>query len=263
MCLILLAWQMHPDWPLVVAANRDEFHARPSAAAAPWPDAPHIVAGRDLQAGGTWLGVNQNRHFAAVTNYRQANAGPGNLSRGALTRNFLLADVPAADYIRQIDDTAYAGYNLLVADRQTGLWYRSNRRPPGRPEVQALPPGVHGVSNHLLNTPWPKLSLARGTLAELVNAWKKAPDIAAKPDLGRVFDLLRDDRIVADPQLPQTGVSLAWERRLSAIFVQSADYGTRASTIFLQHRSGAGLLVERLFAADGRITGESCWPLPG
>lgn len=183
MCLILLAWQQHPDWPLVVAANRDEFHARPSTAAAPWPDAPQIIAGRDLQAGGTWLGAHRNGRFAAVTNFRQAEPRPGANSRGDLTRGFLqqTPPLPAADYLHQIDDEAYAGYNLLLADRDTGLWYRSNCRQPGAPAVEQLSPGVHGVSNHLLNTPWPKLSLARSRLADCISVW---PTVAptAPPD---------------------------------------------------------------------------------
>ncbi len=235
MCLILVAWQVRSDYPLVVAANRDEFHARPTAAAAAWVDFPDILAGRDLEAGGTWLGMTRTGRFAAVTNVREPGQPAGRRSRGYLTRDFLTGHETPLSYAAAIDGDAHAGFNLLVGDRQT-LAYRSNRAGAAR----ALPPGIYGVSNHLLDTPWPKLETARARFREA---------LAGLPTEAPFFDLLADDEIVPDHRLPATGVPLHWERRLSAIFVKSPEYGTRASTLVLRRDDGSGVLVERSFDA--------------
>lgn len=245
MCLILVAWQVHPDYPLVVAANRDEFHARPTAVAARWSDAPQVVAGRDLEAGGTWLGVTDAGRFAAVTNVREPGKPKGPRSRGQLTQEFLTGQASPGDFAAGIVDEAFSGFNLLVADART-LCYRSNR--DGAP--RALPAGIYGVSNHLLDTPWPKLTTAK---ARFAGALEHLPVEAP------FFDLLADDEIVPDDDLPATGVSLEWERRLSAVFVRSPGYGTRASTLLMRRSDGAGLLVERSFGAGG-ATGETRLP---
>ena len=237
MCLILVAWQVHPDFPLVVAANRDEYYARPTAFADYWAEAPDVLAGRDLQAGGTWLGMTRSGRFAAVTNVREPQVPPGQGSRGALTRAFLQGAQSAADYVSALDGSAYSGFNLLVGDGES-LWYCSNRGNG----PQALLPGIYGVSNHLLDTPWPKLVTARARFAEA---------LGALPDRSRIFDVLADDEIVADEALPQTGVPLEWERRLSAIFVRSDVYGTRASTVLFRSSAGDCLLEERSFGANG------------
>ncbi len=242
MCLILVAWQIHPDYPLVVAANRDEFHARPTAAAARWREVPYVVAGRDLEAGGTWLGVTETGRFAAVTNVREPGKPKGLQSRGCLTRDFLSGTMSPRDFSASITGAAFSGFNLLVADAET-LCYCSNRDGPPR----VLPAGIYGVSNHLLDTPWPKLTTAKARFAE---ALEHLP--VERP----FFDLLADDEIVPDEALPATGVSLDWERRLSAVFVRSPDYGTRASTLLLCHRDGAGVLIERGFGPDANIIGD-------
>lgn len=244
MCLILLAWQAHPDYPLVVAANRDEFHARPAAAAAAWPDAPSVLAGRDLEAGGTWLGITRSGRFAAVTNVREPGSPQGACSRGWLTRDFLVGDTDPAGFAAQIDPAAYSGFNLLVADRKT-LAYRSNRNGTGK----MLGAGIYGLSNHLLDTPWPKLEAAK-------EGFRSA--LPHLPDEKRFLDLLADKEIVPDERLPATGVSLEWERRLSAIFVRSPQYGTRASTLVFFRRDGSGALIERGFDAEGQVSGEAC-----
>lgn len=243
MCLIVVGWHVHPDYPLVVAANRDEFHARPTAAAARWADAPQVGAGRDLEAGGTWLGIAPGGRFAAVTNVREPGQPPGQYSRGALTADFLRSTVRAADYAAGIDGQAYAGFNLLLGDGQA-LWYLSNRDGPPR----ALPPGIYGLSNRSLDTPWPKLVQARTAFAE---ALRSLPDEAA------CFALLADRSTVDDADLPSTGVPLAWERLLSAIFVCSERYGTRASTLVLQETTGHSTLIERSFDASGKETQSS------
>lgn len=239
MCLIVIGWRTHPDYPLVVAANRDEFYARPTAPAARWPDAPQVMGGIDLEAGGTWLGITESGRFAAVTNVREPNMAKGRYSRGDLTRNFLLAETPASDYARQLDGSQYSGFNLLLGDGET-LFYSSNRDGKSR----ALPPGIYGLSNHVLDSPWPKLLLAR---ERFTAALQHLPAESA------FFDLLADQNIVADENLPKTGVPIEWERLLSAVFVQSENYGTRASTLVWQRADGAIKLHEQSFDQRGPL----------
>lgn len=242
MCLILVAWRVLPDYPLVVAANRDEFFARPTAIAAAWSDAPQVFAGRDLEAGGTWLGASATGRFAAVTNVREPGRAAGTHSRGHLTRDFLLGSAAAADYVAGVDGDAFSGFNLLLCDGRE-FWYCSNRG--GVP--RALAPGIYGVSNHLLDTPWPKLAASKRRFAEA---------LAHLPAENGFFELLADDEIVPDAKLPATGVPLEWERRLSAVFVHSPDYGTRASTLLLMRQDGSATLVERSFGPAAQAQGE-------
>lgn len=237
MCLILVAWHAHPDYPLVVAANRDEFYDRPTANAGRWPDAPRILGGRDLEAGGTWLAAHDDGRFAAVTNVREPGVPKGPLSRGQLTSNFLRGNTAPGDYATAIDGSQYSGFNLLLADERE-LWYRSNRDGAAR----ALPPGIYGLSNHLLDTPWPKLVSAKARFTEA---------LASLPACGDFFAILADSEIVPDHELPETGVPLEWERLLSAIFVQSENYGTRASTLLLRGKDGLLMLEERRFGRGG------------
>lgn len=242
MCLILVAWQQHPEYPLVVAANRDEFFSRPTAAAAPWPDHPDIHGGRDLEAGGTWLAYSSRGRFAAVTNVREPGKPQGERSRGDLTRDFLVGDASAEEFSRQIQGERHAGFNLLLGDGNA-LCYVSNRCAPER----TLAPGIYGVSNHLLDTPWPKLSASKQRFAAA---------LTTLPDESAFFSLLADDEIVPDDALPATGVPLPWERLLSAVFVRSPDYGTRASTLLLVAADGRASLIERSFGPAGSC-GES------
>jgi len=238
MCLIVVGWRVHPEFPLVVAANRDEFYARPTADATRWPEAPQVIGGLDLEADGTWLGITETGRFAAVTNVREPNMAKGACSRGALTRDFLLSDTPASEFARQIDGKRYSGFNLLLADGES-LFYCSNR--DGKP--RALPPGIYGLSNHLLDSPWPKLVQAR---QRFTAALQHLPEEAG------FFDLLSDQTIVADDNLPQTGVPLEWERLLSAVFVKSENYGTRASTLVWQNSDGKVKLREQSFGPNGQ-----------
>ena len=249
MCLIVLAWQVHPDYPLVVAANRDEFFARPAAPAGFWTDAPNVLAGRDLEAGGTWLGVTRRQHFSALTNYREGGRKfVGKRSRGGLVADFLAAESDPQDYLAALTErrSDYNGYSLFVGDGRR-LAYCTNRGPS--PDPRWLSPGIYGLSNHLLDTPWPKLAAAKATFAAA---------LAQLPASAPFFDLLADREIVADTQLPATGVALEWERVLSAIFVASPDYGTRASTLLTMHRSGVVTLVERSFGPAAIPLGEVC-----
>ena len=245
MCLILLAWQAHPNYPLVVAANRDEFFTRPSAPASFWAESPQVLAGRDLEAGGTWLGVSQQGCFSALTNYREGGQQrPGAPSRGALVADFLSGNDAAEPYLAGLVEKGarYNGFNLFVGDAQR-LGYYSNRGA----EPCWLTPGIYGLSNHLLDTPWPKLATAKAAFSRALD------DLPAQ---AAFFDLLADQEIVADTRLPETGVPVAWERILSAVFVSSPDYGTRASTLLTMREDGRVTLIERSFGAGAAPLGE-------
>ena len=242
MCLILLALDSHPDYSLIVAANRDEFYDRPTAPAAFWSDAPSILAGRDLQAGGTWLGIDRRGRFAAVTNYRQGQREPAApRSRGHLVRDFLTSSIDAEEYMRGVerDADSYNGFNLLAGDSRR-LCYFSNRE--GR--TRQLSPGVYGLSNHLLDTAWPKVVSGKTALEALVRN--------AEPELiEALLALLFDRTRPSDDLLPRTGVGEEWERLLSSAFIASNAYGTRSSTIVLVARNARVTFVERTFAAGG------------
>jgi len=247
MCLIVVAWQVHPDYPLVVAANRDEFFARPAAPASFWADHPDVLAGRDLQAGGSWLGVTRQHRFAALTNYREGGRQDANAaSRGALVADFLTGQGDAPSYLEALAKRGgqYNGFNLFVGDGQQ-LGYYSNRGQGWR----TLEPGIYGLSNHLIDTPWPKLAAAKTAFAAA---------LAQLPATTPFFDLLADREIVADVHLPETGVELEWERILSAVFVSSPAYGTRASTLLTMARSGQVTLTERSFGEGAQPLGEVC-----
>lgn len=220
MCLIAVAWQAHPDYPLIVLANRDEFHARPAAPARFWTEAPQVLAGRDLSAGGTWLGVTRQGRFAALTNVREPGMPPGGRSRGLIVSAYLLGEEPAEAYTTRVtaEGGDYSGFNLLASDGDS-LWWTSNRGAGPR----RLDPGVYLLSNHLLDTPWPKVELLRaGFMAQL-----------SQPDPEALLALLQDEREAADIDLPDTGVGLVMERLLSAPFIRSPQYGTRASTVVM------------------------------
>ncbi|WP_421621381.1 NRDE family protein [Alkalilimnicola ehrlichii] len=248
MCLLLVAWQQHPRWPLVVAANRDEFHSRPTRAAHWWHEPP-ILAGRDEQAGGTWMGVAAQGHWAALTNYRE----PSRPRRGLRSRGQLVLDAlqtPPASLRVDLEPAAlehdYDGFNLLFGDRER-LYYVSNRDQP----LRQVPPGYHGLSNGLLNDPWPKVRRGRERLAAcLSGTWGERADT---PPLEPLFDLLHDDRCPPDHELVDTGVSLAWERRLAPMFIRSPEYGTRCSTLLLLHEGGEIHFAERRFDPAGRV----------
>ncbi len=250
MCLLVLAWQAHPRYSLVVAANRDEFHERPAAPLAKWPVPGDILAGRDLRAQGTWLGLDRRRHFGVITNFRELQRPrPDAPTRGALIPDYLRGTASAASFLSRLqpDASRYSGFNLLLTDGDS-LWYASNR---AERFARPLPPGVYGLSNEFLDTPWPKLRRVRRRF----EAWLGDPSQTGASGL---FALL-DDRATAtaDEELPRTGVPLEWERVLSAPFVLHPDYGTRASTVLLLESSGAGYLAERRFDAQGVLTGET------
>jgi uncharacterized protein with NRDE domain len=241
MCVIVLAWRVHADYPLVVAANRDEFHERPAAAAQFWDDRPEILGGRDLECMGTWLGMTRAGKFAAVTNVREGtDTRTGERSRGLLASEFLGNSAGAAQHAAQkaAEGDLYRGFNLLAADADE-LWWVSNRGNGPR----RLGPGLYGVSNHLLDTPWPKVVRAKARLAEVLEV---------APALDSIFELLADDAHAPDPELPDTGVGLERERMLSPTKIVSGTYGTRCSTALTVAANGAVRFAERAFDREGR-----------
>ena len=246
MCLILFSLNTQPGFRLILAANRDEFYTRPTRPLSAWTDVPEVYGGRDLKEGGTWLGISRRGRLAALTNYRDpARQLPQAPSRGLLINRFLTGDAPPADYLEQLQKTAhrYNGFNLLVGD-QTGLWYCSNRS-TGIGELQ---PGVYGLSNHLIDTEWPKVSQGKKRLKDLLN--RKDPW-----DTEDLFALLADRTVAPDRELPDTGVGLEWERTLSPLFITSPNYGTRSSTVLLIETSGEVTLLERSFVAGNPVGG--------
>lgn len=238
MCLIVFAWQVIPGVPLVAAGNRDEFYDRPACPAGWWSDHPHIFAGRDLQGGGTWMGITREGRFAAITNIRApAERRQDAPSRGALVANFLIGRMPAADYVAAIapDAHRFNGFNLLVGDRDTLIWY-SNRGEQDSRNGQPLPPGIYGLSNDLLDVPWPKVVRTKAQFASLL--CQMAPEDA-------YFEMLTDTTRAGDCRLPSTGVGLELERVLSAVCIESPDYGTRTSTVVKLFAENGAELNER------------------
>ena len=259
MCLVLLVWRMHPLYPCLIAANRDEFHARPTARAEWWQDRPQILAGRDLEAGGTWLGLTRTGRFAALTNFRDperpraeapgvgtpgvATPGVATPSRGRLVTSMLKSGATVADGLAYLRDVGakYQGFNLIFSDGER-LGIHESARGAGR----ELGPGIYGLSNHMLDTPWPKVLNAKSRLeAALLQMTDTAPLLA----------LLRDDRPAPDELLPRTGMPLEWERLLSSAFVRAPDYGTRCSTIIRIDQRGRAYFDEWSWNSDGADIG--------
>jgi len=245
MCLALVALDAHPKYPCVIAANRDEFHARETEPAHWWDDS--VLAGRDLAAGGTWFGVTRTGRWALITNFREGiPRDPYAPSRGELVMRMLReAASPLRAAAALLPDAGrYHGFNIVVGDRSDAA-YASNRSSG----ALALGAGIHGLSNHLLDTPWPKLLRSKSRLA----AWL-ADD---EPAIEAAFAILADREPASDAALPATGVSPQWERLLSSPFIVNPDYGTRSSTVLLIASDGTARFVERSFNADGRIAGEA------
>jgi uncharacterized protein with NRDE domain len=239
-CLILVAWQVHARYPIVIAANRDEFHRRPTAAAHWWADQPQLLAGRDLEAHGTWLGITRGGQIAALTNFRAPDQVKRSApSRGRLVVEMLASHAPLPQRVAQLRALSpqYSGFNLLCTDgRQLTVFESASAA------SRVLVPGIYGLSNHLLDTPWPKVQRAKSRLSDALNAM---------PDDDTLLDLLRDERVAADHELPRTGVSLEWERLLSSAFIRGADYGTRSSTIIRVDLAGSVDFNEWSWQVDG------------
>jgi uncharacterized protein with NRDE domain len=240
MCLILIAHGAHADYPLVIAANRDEYYQRPTAKAAFWQDHPHILAGRDLECMGTWLGVTRGGRFAALTNFRDPRVRKSEApSRGQLVSDFLASDQAPRAYLEEvaIEAPRYNGFNLLAGDIG-GVFYLSSRTG----SVQQLSPGIHGLSNHLLDTPWPKVERGKQRLQTALQG---------EFDTGTFLDLLHDREPAPASELPDTGIGLEMERVLSPLLIVSPQYGTRASTAVLFGEDGSVSFAERTILPGG------------
>lgn len=250
MCLILFAFRAHPDFPLVVAANRDEAYARPTATARFWNEHPRVYGGRDLEMGGAWMGMTTRGRFAAVTNFRDGYPkGAAPRSRGELVGGFLTGSDDAPSYLQGIakQQSHYAGFGTLAGDLDA-LWFLSNYGEG----IEPVAPGVHGLSNHLLNTPWPKVAQGKAQLSTLM--------ARGEPQAPALFDLLADRSVAPPGALPDTGVGIEREKALAPKFIAVDDrYGTRASTVVLVHRNGSEHEVyyaERSFGPHGKFLGE-------
>ena len=253
MCLIGIAWKAHPDFPLIVAANRDEYHARPTAPSAWWQDTPQLLAGRDLQSGGAWMGITRAGRFAALTNYRSAAEIDSNApSRGALVAHFLTSAAAPAQYAGMVgaEGARYNGFNLLAGTLEQ-LWYVGNHS--ATPE--ALTPGVYGLSNALLDTPWFKVTSLKMALGEaLGKVVRQAPLQSTISSLfADLFRALSSTRPSPDTALPQTSVPVERERLLSSAMIIAPVYGTRASTVLGVAHDGTVFWEERSFTPAGDV----------
>jgi len=239
MCLLLLAIKSKPGYKLVLAANRDEYYDRPTAPACFWNEAPDLLAGQDLLAGGTWLGITRTGRIAAITNYRDpATLKSRAPSRGKLVTGFLMGgEVSPPAFIEELSHEAdqYNGFNLVLGSKERLWWYSNRAR-----EARILDPGYHGLSNHLLDTPWPKVVRSKKAFAALV-----AKEGSPVPE--SLFHLLADRRTAPDENLPDTGVGLEWERILSAVFIASPTYGTRSTTLVLIDDQDNVTFLERTY----------------
>ena len=240
MCLILLSYGMHDRYPLILAANRDEFYERPSAAVSSWNGAPDVIAGKDLQRGGAWLGITKKGRIAMLTNYRERPPfGQKAPSRGWLVRDFLCGRYETEAYLEKVEaeKAAYNGFSLILGDRGH-LFYTSNRG-----GTLELSPGLYGLSNRLLDTPWPKIKRGKEALKSLLSG-------STNPHPEDIFRILADQTKSPDIGLPDTGVGLEWERILSSIFIKSPIYGTRSSSVIMIDRKNHVMFIERVFDSN-------------
>lgn len=249
MCLVVLSHGVHPDYPIVLVGHRDEFHSRPTAEMAWWSDRPGLLAGRDLKAGGTWLGVARSGRWAVVTNFRQLQQPPPDApSRGALVTGFIDSDLPSGEAATQLARRAadYAGFTLMMSDGVDVACVTN------RPEasVQVLGVGTYGLGNARLDEPWPKVTRSRERVARLL--------VSGPPEPSRLLATLADRTEEADEAcLPDTGLGPELERRLSPAFIVGSDYGTRCATVMTVDRQGLVRVMERRHAVDGSVTGRS------
>lgn len=274
MCLAVFAFDMHEQWPLVVAANRDEYHARAALPMQPWPEAPQVLAGRDLQAGGMWLGIDDHSRLALLTNVRDPkHTKPEAPSRGRLAHEFLTSELTAEQYLEGLANQAsqYNGFNLVVVDSinasnrrhdpdqvskrpRFGVWHASNYQQPFATTVK---PGIHAISNALLDTPWPKTERTTKALAAYLSGAQSINPQA-------LTEIMLDTRSVEDALLPSTGVTLERERLLATPFIIDSEYGTRCTTIVLRHCTGFCWVQEDSYDQTGTCTQSiKWWHAPG
>ncbi|MGM8211416.1 NRDE family protein [Virgibacillus sp. W0430] len=246
MCLIHFQLHAHSNYKLILVANRDEFYDRPTAKAHFWTDFPNLLAGRDLQRMGTWLGITKAGRFAAITNYRDAMQMDSPRSRGEIVANYLKTDYTPVDYIEKLryNRAQYSGFNLLVGTADS-LYYYSNIEN----KMSFIRPGTHGLSNHLLNTPWPKVVKGK----EKLKAYTTPKRVISQPK--ELFETISDTTEARDDDLPCTGVGQSLERKLSPQFIRMSNYGTRAMTILLVDKNDHVCFIEKTFT-HGTLTDE-------
>lgn len=240
MCLILFAYKTHPKYKLVIAANRDEFYRRPTAPAVFWEEDPQVLAGRDLQAGGTWMGINTSGKISLLTNYRDmSNIKPDAPSRGHLVSDFLKNKEGAAKYLAHLSSTAhrYNGFNIICGNAEE-LYYYSNYSE----SVHQIKAGFHGLSNALMNIKWPKITKGIEKLKSILQD--------NQPDPLHILEALYDDITAPNALLPDTGVGLQFEKMLSPMFIKSEDYGSRSSTVLLIDYKGHAQYLERTYNVE-------------
>ncbi len=243
MCLILFGYKVSKKYPLVLAANRDEFYQRPTAPMHLWKNTPGILAGKDLEQGGTWFGVHKNGTFAALTNYRDpASIRSEAPSRGEIIINFLESNKPTETHFARLKKkkNPYNGFNLLFGNKEDLFWF-SNLNDT----IEKIAPGIHGLSNQFLDTPWPKVESGKKALQDIICGTITSESL---------FAMLADQSVPDDDQLPQTGVGLEWERMLSPLFIQSDTYGTRSSTAMLMDQNGTIEITERTYDPQNKRT---------
>lgn len=235
MCLVVWALAAHPQYRLIVAANRDEFYARPTEVSKWWADHNNLLAGRDLQGGGTWMGVTRGGRFAVITNFREPSSEKKRATtRGRLVEQFLRSEEAPDKYVQAVvsQGESYNGFNLIVAD-PSRMAYVTNTQ-PGWSWVE---PGIYGLSNHRLDTPWPKVARAKKRFSEILRS--------NEPDTDAIMDMMSDRETAPDKDMPVTGVGIEWERKLSPVFIQMPHYGTRTTTIFMEDHTGRCTWIER------------------
>lgn len=239
MCLLVFSYKNHPDYDLIFAANRDEFYGRPTRPAVFWEDHPNLLAGKDLKAGGTWMGITKSGKISALTNYRDPSIQKDDApSRGHLVRNYLTDSTEADTFLKDIKRNAdrYNGFNILAGTIERLMYYSNQEK-----EIRPLDPGLYGLSNKLLDTPWPKVQHAKAELNAIVSQ-----DSISEEAL---FDLLKYDHQAPDEELPDTGIPIELERAVSPVFIATDKYGTHSSTILLIGKSGEVVFEERRFVS--------------
>lgn len=242
MCLIVFSYKQHPTYDLIFAANRDEFYERPTRAARFWEEHPYILAGKDLEAGGTWMGITKGGAFSALTNYRDISITKDNPpSRGHLVLDYLIENGDPESYLQKVDKEAdlYNGFNLLAGTADKLMYYSNQEQ-----NIRRLSPGLYGLSNHLLNTPWHKVEQAKKDMQRIISQ----PEMTEK----ELFEVLRNDVRAPDEALPSTGLSLELERAVSSVFIKTDNYGTRGSTVLLIDKEGQATFTERLYGPEAR-----------
>jgi len=247
MCVIAFAWNIHPRWRLLLVGNRDEAHARPSAPLQRWTDAPGLMGGRDLEAGGTWMGVREPGRACVVTNVRDPRAAHDRASRGWLVTDFLQGSDPVPHHAEALGAVAtrYRPFNLLLFDTHAARFVSND------PEVRVrtIGVGVHGLSNGDLDAPWPKVQRVTAVLRDWLGSCEE--------DFTPLFDAFTDETPAPDAALPDTGVGIELERRLSPVFVRGERYGTRATTLIALEREGGGVIEEHRFGPNGVVQGQA------